>query len=113
MQCIERACYKENRIITERNVEDGLKDALEIGRPWLSNEIKTASDNDIRSFFKIAKLNRRDFASSELASNGVDTVYIGRLVSLKILKKISRGRYKLIKAPIVAYYHMLFRGIKE
>ncbi len=113
VQCIAWACYIESGTITQKDVEAKLKDALEVGRPWLNNEIRLASDNDIRSFFKIAKLNRRDLTSGELSSAGVDPVYVGRLVSLKILKKVSRGRYRLIKAPIVAYYHMLARNIND
>ena len=113
VQCIARACYVENGTITKNDVETKLKEALNIGRPWLNNEIRLASDNDIRSFFKIAKLNKVDLTSGELLKAGVDPVYVGRLVSLKILKKVSRGRYKLIKAPIIAYYHVLARGISE
>lgn len=113
VQCLAWACYIEKGVITAGQVEEKLTRALDIGRPWLSNEIRTASDNDVLSFFRIAKLNKRDLTSTDIMSQGVSAIYIGRLVRLKILKKISRGRYHLIKAPIVAYYHMLYRKIKE
>ncbi|MCL5680098.1 MAG: ATP-binding protein [Candidatus Marsarchaeota archaeon] len=112
VQCIAAASYIENGVITKERVEERLKVALEIGKPWLNNEIKTASDSDISSFFRIAKLNKQDFTSAELLNEGISAVYVGRLVRLKVIKKISRGRYKLIKAPIIAYYHMLVRGIE-
>ena len=37
--------------------------------------------------------------------------YVGRLVGLDVLRKVNRGRYKLNKAPIIAYYHALERQI--
>ena len=98
--------------INGKHVSECIKDALAIGKTWLNHEIQTASDNDIKSFLKIANLGSHDFTSSQLSNAGISPPYIGRLVGLKVIKKISRGRYKLMKAPIIAYYHALERGIQ-
>lgn len=112
VQCIAAASYLEKGAITKERVEERLKAALEIGRPWLNNEMRNASDNDIISFSRIGNMNKSQFSSAELIRQGISPVYVGRLVSLKVLKKVSRGRYKLMRAPIIAYYHMLTRGLQ-
>jgi hypothetical protein len=111
VQCIASASYLEGDAINASRVKDSLKAALNIGKPWLSHELETASDNDFRSFLKIAESSRTTFKSSELGDLGVSPPYVGRLVSLGVLKRISRGRYDLVKPPIIAYYHILTRGI--
>lgn len=112
VQCIASASYVENGAIDASRVKTSLNSALNIGKPWLSHELETASDNDFRSFLKIAGSGKTTFKSSELGDIGVSPPYIGRLVSLGVLKKISRGRYDIVKPPIIAYYHALARGIK-
>ena len=111
VQCIASASYIEGGDIDAPHVKASLMAALNIGKPWLSHELETASDNDFRSFLKIAESGKTSFKSSELGDIGISPPYIGRLAGLGILKKISRGRYELVKPPIIAYYHTLTRGI--
>ncbi len=112
VQCIASASYIENGAIDSPRVKASLNAALNIGKPWLNHELETASDNDFLSFLKIAESGKMAFKSSELSEMGIAPPYIGRLVSLGVLKKISRGRYDMVKAPIIAYYHVLLRGLK-
>ena len=42
---------------------------------------------------------------------GVLSTYIARLVRLGILRKRARGHYELRKAPVIAFYHLLRRGL--
>lgn len=113
VQCIARASYRPSGEITRSIVDASIKDALDIGRPWLARELRGASDNDIIFFAKISQLNTPVFRSSEMGHLGVSPPYIGRLASLGVIKKISRGRYELVKAPIIAYYHLLARNISD
>ena len=92
-------------------MKETLKTALEIGKPWLNHELTKASDQDITSFLKIIKANKPLLKSSDMQNSGVSPPYIKRLVKLRVIKKISRGRYILQKPPIIAYYHALKRGI--
>ena len=93
-------------------MQSKLNEALDLGKPWLNNELKNASDNDILYFAKICELNKTTLKSSEMTSVGISPPYIGRLVQHKIIEKINRGRYKLKKPPIIALYHSLKRGLK-
>lgn len=112
VQCLANASYIEGKEITAERVVESVNAALELGKPWLNNELKDASDIDIISFVRIAELNKETLKSSELSIAGVSGPYIGRLVRQKVIEKISRGRYKIKKPPIVGLYHMLKRGIR-
>ncbi len=111
VQCIASASYVEGGEITADRVKNAHKAALDIGKPWFSHELELASDNDILSFLKIIKINKPILKSSDMQNAGVSAPYIGRLVQIKVLKKVSRGRYSVQKAPMIAYYHALTRGI--
>ena len=111
VQCMASACYSEHAVIDAERVKQNVQNALSIGKAWLSHEIPNASDNDIKSFLRIADLHKSAFTSSEIGEAGVAPPYVGRLVGLGVLRKVNRGRYKLNKAPIIAYYHALERQI--
>ncbi len=112
VQCIASASYIEKGTITAELVSSKIEDALELGRPWLNNEVKNASDIDMQSFSKICGLDKEIIKSSEMNNLGILPIYIGRLVQHKIIERISRGRYKLKKPPIIALYHKLKRNLK-
>ena len=112
VQCLASASYIDNGTIDAGLVQSKLNEALDLGKPWLNNELKNASDNDILYFAKICELNKTTLKSSEMTSVGISPPYIGRLVQHKIIEKINRGRYKLKKPPIIALYHSLKRGLK-
>ncbi|MBI3051746.1 type IV toxin-antitoxin system AbiEi family antitoxin domain-containing protein [Candidatus Woesearchaeota archaeon] len=113
IQCLAKASYKENATITKRDVRAHIKDAIDIGKSWLSHEIPNASDQDVLSFVKIAQLEKNVFQSVDMAKAGIQSVYIGRLVKLGIIKKISRGRYELQKSPIIAEFEKLKRSLQS
>ena len=111
VQCLASASYVENGEITSDRVLESRSTAIEIGKGWLSHELERASDNDIISFLKITKIGKPVLKSSEIQNAGVSPPYIGRLVTLGVIKLISRGRYAVHKPPIIAYYHALKRNI--
>ncbi len=113
IQCLAKASYIENKTITKEQVRSHIKDAIDIGKSWLSHEIPNASDQDVISFVKITQLEKNVFQSVDMAKIGIQAVYIGRLVKLGIIKKISRGRYELQKSPIIAEFEKLKRELKE
>ena len=87
VQCLASASYVENQLITEEIVIENIKQAISIGQSWLDHEIPDASDQDVVSFAKIAKLDKNIVQSTEISNAGVSPPYVGRLVKLKILKK--------------------------
>jgi hypothetical protein len=111
IQCLAYAAYREPEPIDTAAVRLAVDRALKVGASWLERECADASDEDIRAFAKIAAQGRSRLRSSEIISLGIQSPYIGRLVRLKILKKISRGLYELRKAPVIAYYHALAREL--
>lgn len=111
VQCLAKASYKENNRITKEMVEGSIETAVNIGKPWLGHEVPNASNNDIRYFLKIVELNKEMFQNSEMASKNIPPPYVGRLVKLGVIKKISYGTYKLEKSPIVAIFEKLRRGL--
>lgn len=111
VKCLAHASYRTGEPIDEKHVQSCRKAALDVARPWLDNKLREASDQDIVSFYKIARTNRVNFRSADLGRLGVLAPYIGRLVTIKVLKSVSRGHYDLIEAPMIAYYHMLKRGL--
>ncbi|HIH09050.1 MAG TPA: type IV toxin-antitoxin system AbiEi family antitoxin domain-containing protein [Candidatus Diapherotrites archaeon] len=113
VQCLAKAAYLEKGTIDGFRVNGCLEAALELGKPWLNNEIKNASDEDVRSFFKITELTSETIQSSQMNELGISPPYIGRLVTHGVIEQISRGRYKLKKPPIIALYHSLKRGLTK
>ncbi|HLD87210.1 MAG TPA: ATP-binding protein [Candidatus Nanoarchaeia archaeon] len=113
VQCIASASYGENQTLTEKNVNVNIKKAVDIGKSWLDHEIPAASDQDVVSFARIAKLDKDILQSTEISKVGVSPPYIGRLVKLKILKQIRRGRYGVEKSPMIATFELLKRGLLE
>lgn len=113
VQCLASASYIEGGLITREIVMQNINQAVNIGRSWLDHEIQGASDKDVIFFAKIAKLDKDMLQSTEISNVGVSPPYIGRLVKLKILKQISRGRYCLEKSPMIATFQMLKRGLSD
>lgn len=113
VQCLGKAAYIERGAIDEKRVNSCLNSALELGKTWLNNELKNASDIDIASFLKITELTSETIQSAQMNALGISPPYIGRLVTHGIIEQISRGRYKLKKPPIIALYHSLKRGLNK
>ena len=113
IQCLAKASYIENEILTKEHVREHIKDAIDIGKSWLNHEIPNASDQDVLSFVKITQLEKDVFQSVDMAKAGIQPVYTGRLVKLGIIKKISRGRYELQKSPIIAEFEKLKRSLQS
>lgn len=113
VQCLASASYIDGGVISASHVRDCLNDALDIGKPWLSHELEQASDNDIKSFLKIIKIGTQVIKTSDMQNSGIAPPYVGRLVKLGVIKKISRGRYVLIKPPIIAYFHEIKRNLHK
>lgn len=111
VQCIAHAAFIEGDVIDDKRVIDTLEAALENGSGWLARECAAASDGDIIAFAKIARSGKSNLRSSEMRDMGIIGPYIGRLVTNGVLHKVSRGRYELRKAPVIAYYHLLKRNI--
>ncbi|MEK6848005.1 MAG: ATP-binding protein [Nanoarchaeota archaeon] len=111
VQCLASACYIENKTISEDRVTDSIKSAISIGQSWLDHEIPDASDQDVISFAKIARLDKNIVQSTEISNAGVSPPYVGRLVKLKILKKMRRGRYSIEKSPMTATFELLKREL--
>ncbi len=112
VQCIASASFIEGTEMDEARVVSSKDKALEIGKIWLSQELKDASDLDIISFAKIAESGKTTLKSSEIGLLGVSPPYVGRLVIIHVLKKVNRGRYSVNKSPLIAHYHMLKRDLK-
>lgn len=113
VQCLASASYIENGTITKEMVIENIPRAVSIGRSWLDHEIQDASDQDVISFNRIVKLDKEMLQSTEISKVGVSPPYIGRLVKLKILKQISRGRYCIDKSPMIATFQMLKRRLSD
>lgn len=113
VQCIASASYIEGGLITEEKVMKSIEQAVNIGKSWLDHEIPEASDQDVVSFARIAKLDKDVVQSTEISRVGVSPPYIGRLVKLKILKQIRRGRYCIEKSPMIATFELLKRGLPK
>ncbi|MFH0927633.1 MAG: ATP-binding protein [Candidatus Micrarchaeota archaeon] len=111
VKCLANASYRTGAPIDSNHVKSRLKSALNIARPWLDNKLREASDQDIVSFYKIGRSNQVNFRSADISRLGILAPYLGRLVKLKVLKPVSRGHYDLVEAPMIAYYHMLKRGL--
>ncbi|HLN50917.1 MAG TPA: AAA family ATPase [Thermoplasmata archaeon] len=111
VQCFAAAAYKDHQRIGAGEVRAAIPEALRLASSWLDRELTTASNEDIRAFAKIAGLDKIELRSSDFLRLGVNSVYIPRLVSLGVLKHLSRGCYELRKAPAIAYFQALRRGL--
>ena len=111
VQCLAAASYAEGISIGPEHIRGRLPEALRIGARWLERESFEMSDEDVRAFAKIAATGKGVLRSSEILLLGIQNEYISRLSRLKILKRVARGQYELRKAPAIAYYHALRRGI--
>jgi hypothetical protein len=111
VQCIAHAAYKAAGRIDGSDVEAALSKALRTASPWLDREYAQLSDEDIRSFAKIAGLGGTTIRATEITKLGIRPTYIHRLVKAGVLRKIARGHYELRRAPVIAYYHALKRGL--
>ncbi len=111
VQCLAAATYSDGTDIGAVRVRERLPEALRVGAGWLDRESVDLSEEDVRAFAKIAASGKGTCRTSEILGLGIRNVYIDRLIKEGILRKVSRGRYELRKAPAIAYYHALRRGI--
>ena len=111
VQCFAAAAYRADTRVKESDVEAAIPAALSLAASWLDQELKNASDEDIRTFLKIAGLRKAEFRSSEVLALGVNSLYLGRLLAYGVLGRPARGKYELRVAPAVAYYQALRRGL--
>jgi energy-coupling factor transporter ATP-binding protein EcfA2 len=111
VQCFAAATYRDGRRLTEVDVRNAIPEALRLASSWLERELPVASDEDIRSFVRIASLGRSDVRSSDVVRLGVNHIYISRLTAAGVLKRLARGHYELRMAPAIAYFHALRRGL--
>lgn len=111
VQCVAQASYREGRKIGASDVDAAIPRALSMGANWLARELLEASDEDIRAFIRITSLPSSRFRSQDAVRAGVATQYVSRLTKLGVLHHIARGHYELRKAPAIAYYHALRRGL--
>jgi hypothetical protein len=109
--CFAAATYRERTVLTAKDVKFSIPASLKLAASWLDREMPQASDEDIRAFARIATLGKSQLRSSEMLRVGVNPIYVSRLVSLGVLKRVSRGAYELRKAPAVAFFHILKRGL--
>ena len=112
VQCFAAAAYREGEKLTEAIVRESTPAALKLASSWLERELSDLSDEDIRAFAKIASLAKAQVRSSEVVQLGVNHIYLSRLTDAGVLKRLSRGLYELRRAPAIAYYHALRRGIE-
>ncbi len=112
LQCMAYEAFREGRI-GKPDVRKAVRGALQRAGTWMEREISRASNEDIRTFDKIARAGQAEWRSAELGQLGINPVYIGRLVKLGVLHKITRGYYELVKPPMIARYHMLRRRLQS
>lgn len=111
VQCFAAAAYRDGRKIVEEDVKGATPAALHLASSWLERELPEASDEDIRAFAKIASIGRSDLRSTDIIRMGINHLYISRLTTEGVLKRLARGHYELRKAPAIAYFHALRRGL--
>ena len=112
VQCLAYTTFREGAI-TGEDVRSSVDRALAFAGTWMEQEIRHASDLDVRLFDKIAAAGRNEFRSGELAALGISPVYIGRLVKLGVLRKVARGHYTVARPPMIARYHMWRRKLQQ
>jgi AAA ATPase domain len=111
VQCLAHAAYRASGRIDGSDVEAALSTALRIASAWLDREFAQLSDEDIRSFARIAGAGVTTIRAAEITGLGVQALYIRRLTRAGVLRKLARGHYELRRAPVIAYYHALKRGL--
>jgi hypothetical protein len=111
VKCFAAAVFREGARLTSQDVRERTPQALVWASSWLERELPDASDSDIRSFARIASLGRSEIRSEDLRRLGVGYAYVGRLAAEGVLKRLARGHYELRKAPAIAYFHALRRGL--
>ncbi|MCI4323733.1 MAG: AAA family ATPase [Thermoplasmata archaeon] len=111
VQCFAAATFDQRHSPTSADVRLQTPAALQLAASWLERELPDASDEDIRAFARIAGLGRSDLGASDIRSLRIDYRYITRLVAEGVLKRLARGHYELRKAPAIAYFHALRRGL--
>ena len=111
VQCFAAATYLGGRRITASDVQSKVPQALRLAASWLERELPRASDEDIRTFVKIANLGQSEMSSEDLRPLEIVPAYLSRLERAGVLKRLARGHYELRMAPAVAYFHALRRGL--
>lgn len=111
VKCLAHAAYAEGEEMGRADVDRAVPRALEVAAPWLDQEIPEASDGDIRTFARLVRSGAGPWQSREILELGINSIYIGRLCRLEVLKKVGTGRYELRKAPVVALFHELRRKL--
>jgi energy-coupling factor transporter ATP-binding protein EcfA2 len=111
VQCLAHAAYQASGMIDGPDVDAALSTALRTASAWLDREYAQLSDEDIRSFAKIAEAGVTTIRAAEMTRLGVPPLYIRRLTKAGVLRRLARGHYELRRAPVIAYYHALKRGL--
>jgi hypothetical protein len=109
-QCLAYASFQEG-VIDKGTVDRALPAALRAAGTWMNHELVAASDTDIRVLDRLGAAHRLEWRTQELLDAGVHSVYIARLEKLGALRKVRRGRYLMMKPPMIARYHMWKRGL--
>jgi hypothetical protein len=110
VQCFAAAAYRDGRRIKEEDVQRVIPGALRLASSWLERELPEASDEDIKAIAKIAMSNKIEFRSSDALRMGINHIFLSRLATQGVLKRLARGHYELRMAPAIAYFHALRRG---
>jgi hypothetical protein len=111
VQCFAAAVFDPGHNPTAADVRRETPAALRFAASWLEREIPNASDEDLRAFAAVATLGRSDVDAADIRRLGVQYAYIARLTRAGVLKRVARGHYELRKAPAIAYFHALRRGL--
>ncbi|MGA8302209.1 MAG: AAA family ATPase [Thermoplasmata archaeon] len=111
VQCFAAAAYQDSRRIKGEDVQRAIPGAMQLASSWLERELPEASDEDIRAFAKIATSGKVEFRSSDAIRMGINHIYLSRLTTQGVLKRLARGHYELRMAPAIAYFHALRRGL--
>ncbi len=111
IQCMAYAAAARSIAIDAADVDSALPLALRTGSEWMDRAFPNASDEDVRCFYKIVGTGKSMLKSAEMTGMGIQPPYIGRLVKARVLKRLSYGRYEVVMAPVIAYYHALRRGL--
>jgi hypothetical protein len=112
VQCFAAASYADNVRIDRERVQAAIPAALDRAASWLSSELPDASDEDVRTFVKVARQDKSEITSEDIRGLGLDYAYIARLVKQGVLRRLSRGRYELNRAPAIAYFQALRRNLE-
>ncbi len=92
-------------------VEEALPGGLRTVGVWMDHEFRDASASDLRLLDRVGAHQRPQWTTTEILGAGVLGTYIGRIERLGALRKVARGRYLLVKPPMIARYHLWKRGL--